>query len=440
MKRLELLVVRGGALSGRRFQVRESGVRLGRSSSNDIPIPDEELSRSHCLFELSGDDAICVTDLASANGTLVNGEALGAEPRTLKAGDEIAVGASIVAVVAPGAEYSPASGEVDLGLGSGRDEKAAPAAAGRRRSPLANILWCVAVLAMVGGIVAILSGDGFTAAGSKAPAAVQPEKERVVEMNYEKIAADSTAVFRYSMSLSPDGLLRVAIDDVSGEKRHLDKPKRLSPEAAARLGEILLDPELSALEDSYAGPDGEPPVLNSWRLRIVTTGRVKDVRIVNTQEPEAFRRAREKLEVFSKNELGIWAIQRTRAQLLALAADCAETGRVKWEDRDVEHGNLFRSIAAYREAIFYLDTVNPKPPEFAKYQRALEEAQSEQARRFQDQRFRADRAINLKDWEAAREELKVLCEIVSDREDERYREAAAKLVDVEKTLSKGGRR
>ena len=52
MKRLELLVVRGGALSGRRFQVRESGVRLGRSSSNDIPIPDEELSRSHCLFEL----------------------------------------------------------------------------------------------------------------------------------------------------------------------------------------------------------------------------------------------------------------------------------------------------------------------------------------------------------------------------------------------------
>jgi hypothetical protein len=270
--------------------------------------------------------------------------------------------------------------------------------------------------------------------------AVVPEKERVVEMRYEKIVADSAAVFRYCMTLSPDGTLRVAIDDVSDEKRHLDKPKKITPAARERLNEILLDPEFSTLAPAYAGPDGEPPELKSWTLRVVYSGRVKDVRIVNAPEPEAFRRIREKLEVFSKNELGIWAIQRTRAQLIALAGDCAETGKMKWEDRDVEHGNLSRAIAAYREAIFYLDTVNPKPPAFADYQQALETAVRELAKRFEDRRFRADRAINLQDWETAREELKILCRLVPDRDDDRYREAAAKLVDVEKKLIKGGGR
>jgi hypothetical protein len=113
---------------------------------------------------------------------------------------------------------------------------------------------------------------------------------------------------------------------------------------------------------------------------------------------------------------------------------------MKWEDRDVEHGNLSRAIAAYREAIFYLDTVNPKPPAFADYQQALETAVRELAKRFEDRRFRADRAINLQDWETAREELKILCRLVPDRDDDRYREAAAKLVDVEKKLIKGGGR
>ena len=72
MKRPELLIT-NGAFADRRFVVGEAGLRLGRSSSNDIHIPDEELSRNHCLFEPSGEDGIRVTDLASANGTEVNG-------------------------------------------------------------------------------------------------------------------------------------------------------------------------------------------------------------------------------------------------------------------------------------------------------------------------------------------------------------------------------
>ena len=88
-----------GALNGQRFVVKDGGVRLGRSSSNDIHIPDEELSRNHCLFEAVGDSDIRITDLASANGTLVNGKPLGNDPQTLRVGDLITVGATTIRVV-----------------------------------------------------------------------------------------------------------------------------------------------------------------------------------------------------------------------------------------------------------------------------------------------------------------------------------------------------
>ena len=81
-KRPEIEIT-SGALSGKRFAVPQEGLRLGRSSSNDIHIPDEELSRNHCLFEAVGEDGIRLTDLASANGTLLNGSPLGNDPADL---------------------------------------------------------------------------------------------------------------------------------------------------------------------------------------------------------------------------------------------------------------------------------------------------------------------------------------------------------------------
>ena len=53
-----------GPLAGRRFEVGPGGLRLGRSSTCDIHVPDEELSRNHCLFEAAGPTGLRVTDLA----------------------------------------------------------------------------------------------------------------------------------------------------------------------------------------------------------------------------------------------------------------------------------------------------------------------------------------------------------------------------------------
>ena len=444
MKRPELLIV-NGEFAGRRYQVGETGLRLGRSSSNDIQIVDEELSRNHCMFEIHGEDGIRLTDLASANGTRVNGAILGSEAVDLKPGDAIEVGGTLIRVVPAGGEApaaASAAGGVDLGLGSGAGSGEGLPAGGqqpaKRRSPVMNVIWAAVAALLAVSIYLVLGGFGGGDGDSPVPPVEEPE-ERVVEMRYEKVVATSQSVFRYYMSLSSDGALRIIVDDVPGENRHVDQTRRLDEKALERLGEILLDPDLMSLDRQYVGPDVEPPELRSWELAVVLSSRVRRVSIVNTQEPEAFRRVREKLETFTKNELGVWAIQCSRAQLEEMAAECAETGLMKWDDRDVEYGNLDASVRAYREAVQYLDTLNPKPPEFAEYREGMERARKELDRRYADQRFKADRALNLSDWETAAAELKILCQMVPDREDDRYREAAAKLVDVEQRLKNGGR-
>ena len=83
------LVIDDGPLAGTRYTVSQTGLTLGRSSQCDIAIKDLLLSRSHCRFELR-DGTLWVVDLASANQTLVNKEAI--DERMLNPGDLIEVG------------------------------------------------------------------------------------------------------------------------------------------------------------------------------------------------------------------------------------------------------------------------------------------------------------------------------------------------------------
>ena len=428
MKRLELMVT-NGPLAGKRFQIGDGGVRLGRSSSNDIHIPDEELSRNHCLFEAVGDGDIRITDLASANGTMVNGKPLGNDPVTLAVGDLIEVGSTVIRVV--GDTPAPAGDAVDLGLGEKKTDSAKYAPA-KRRSPLANALWAVAVLVAVAAIYLVLTAP--QEAPAPAPTDLVDAKPQVVEVWYEKVAATLDGIYRYEMTVARDGMIRVVLDDTKENRHPTIQPKALSPQAKAELDDILAYDSLKELDREYAGPEPEVPSLESWNLRIVYTTCAHEVKVVNTQEPEAFRAVREKLEAFSNNELGIHAIRFSREKLIEMSEELIAIGKAKWEDRDVQHGNLAGSVAAYKEAIFYLDTVDPKPDCIHAAREGLKAAKEELDKRYGDQRFVVDRAIKLGDWDLARSELRVLMEMIPDRRDDRNREASAKLIDVEKRM------
>ena len=176
--------------------------------------------------------------------------------------------------------------------------------------------------------------------------------------------------------------------------------------------------------------------LKSFRIRVVRWNSIKDVLVENTQEPDAFREVRESLETFSRNELGIWAIQYSKEKLIELSEESAKIGDTKWEDREVEYGNLSAAVKAYKDALFYLETINPKPESFTTVKERLARSEAELKQRYEDQRFLADKAMNLGDWESAQNELKILCELVPDRDDPRHAEANARLVDVENRMKK----
>lgn len=449
-KRPELLIT-SGPMSGTRFEVGAGGVRLGRSSSNDVHIPDEELSRNHCLFEQSGEAGIRITDLASANGTFVNGEQLGSDSRELKGGDTIEVGSTKISVVgdeppsAPRAAGIKVAATVDLGLGAASAEpaqggvashKQSKAQGGHQRTMIANVLWVVAALTVAVAIAVVLCAPRESEK-PVAPVVEEKTEQKLVSLRYEKVEADVTRVFSYRMEIDGSGILRVAFDDVPGENRHVDKKTKLSDKAKKRILEILEKPGFAALDDEYVGSSVEDEnALKSFRIRVVRWNSIKDVLVENTQEPDAFREVREALETFSRNELGIWAIQYSKEKLIELSDESAKVGDAKWEDREVEYGNLSTAIKAYKDALFYLETINPKPDGYAEIKEKLARTEAELKQRYEDQRFRADKAMNLGDWETAQNELKILCELVPERDDPRHAEANARLVDVENRMKK----
>ena len=66
---------------------------LGRDPTNVVAIADGSVSRKHCLLLRAEDGRVQIKDLASRNGTLVNG--LAVKEQWLRHGDEIATGDSV---------------------------------------------------------------------------------------------------------------------------------------------------------------------------------------------------------------------------------------------------------------------------------------------------------------------------------------------------------
>ncbi len=64
---------------------------IGRSTESDVVVSVPELSRSQAMIVRSGQIATII-DLASANGTFVNGERLGADPHPIVPGDTVTMG------------------------------------------------------------------------------------------------------------------------------------------------------------------------------------------------------------------------------------------------------------------------------------------------------------------------------------------------------------
>ena len=434
------LAIDDGPLKGRRYPVTSAGLKLGRSSQCDIAINDLLLSRSHCRFELRGEE-LWVIDLASANLTLVNEKPV--DETRLLTDDLVKVGQTILRVeqaetsasVFPASEQ-PENPDVVIDLGFGKEDAHEAHA---KKQVLRPVIWTLAaVLVLIIGTTLILDpANRADGAATSKPQAIK--QENTLLLYYEKVEASTENIFRYELTLSPGGTLAVKIDDLSGKNRHVRKEKKVDQEQLTELANDIQNSGFFSLDKAYTGFAAKPNTMNEWTLTAVIGKKAHTCRVTNRLEPDSFKALREKLETFSKNELGIWAIQFSAEKLTALARDALAVARKKYDEREVKYGNICEAIRSYQEAVFYLDTVNPKPDFYVEIIEGFETAENELGKRYEDQRFRADRASNLSDWAAAARELKILCELIPDRADSRHKEATRKLIDVESRLKKNRR-
>ena len=142
----------GNDSPGAAFRVTPPQVRIGRGEGNEVSLADPRASRIHCRVCRCGDDYV-VEDLASRNGTFVNGARLGG-PRVLRDGDTIRAGRSLLVYRAGPAATSFVS---DAGTDWPRTRTVAGPTAGpgprptaRRRSVRRFRLW----FRLVGGTLA----------------------------------------------------------------------------------------------------------------------------------------------------------------------------------------------------------------------------------------------------------------------------------------------
>ncbi len=447
------IAITAGPCAGRRFTVGDGGLRLGRSSSNDIQIPDEGLSRNHCLFECTADGSIRVIDLASANGTFVNGVQTGAEAAPLKPGDTVEVGSSVLRIVMPGEEAplqppAGAAAAVDLGLGGGetpqQDAQAAPKPVGGR-AKAANALWICAVAAMAAAIAFLLfSSDGRPERESKTPAASAKKAYAPPAFRYERVDADSTHIYRYAAEAGRDRIIKVEFDDFPNENRSDERQARLPEWAESELERIFSSEEWKNLENAYSGPSAvSENALKSWRISAVCNGVAKEVKVENTLEPEGFRRVRESLEALANGSLGLHSVMRSRDELLRSSEHSEQVGDEKWDQRMLADGNAFEAIRSYKLAKNDLASLRSETQSMARLQRKIETAEAFLSANFKEAHAEAERAKGIGDWRAAREKYRKICDIIPDKSDERHSAAHAELVMCERNLEaieKGSKR
>lgn len=86
---LAYLIVKSGSRSGTNYPLKKSVIKLGRDPGNDIVVDDKKSSREHAKLKLE-DGKFVLYDLASSNGTYVNGVKI--QNQSLMDSDEVQIG------------------------------------------------------------------------------------------------------------------------------------------------------------------------------------------------------------------------------------------------------------------------------------------------------------------------------------------------------------
>jgi hypothetical protein len=443
------LIVDAGPERGREISIPSDGVRIGRSSRNDIVINDPAISRFHCRFFFKHGQGLWVTDLGSANETLLNGAVI--TEVQAHVGDQVTMGDTVLRVVndrrpldvspvpaspaqpaaAPANGAGPAEPVIDLGL---RPDSADP----RRLALRRRLLMCLLAMALVAGIAWIPKPKlraywrSITQWSARPVGGVARADLPDLDLSYERVQATSANIFRYFMSIQK-GMLIVQVDDIANQ-RHVRREKKLdNPDLIPSLVKTINASGFYELADEYPGQ--APGISDTFDLSVTISNRTHRTKVVNHVEPDVFATVRGAIEEFGKNELGLAALAVEPAKLVSMAQEALLQGRKLYDEREIRAGNLAAAISAFKQVEIYLETIEPKPDFYRDAVGRRADGERELQKKYDEAWFLAERAVKLGQWEEAAKQLRVVMEMVPDRADERNQNASKMLIDVERHLT-----
>ena len=426
------IIVEKGPDQGKEISIRPEGARIGRSSNNDIALNDPVMSRYHCRVFFKQNEGLWVEDLGSANNTLLNSEPI--HMTRMKIGDRIMLGDTVLKVISDKFPSSSTAHLFSTPEMQPVDAKPNFLSKSLDESGMKKILRIALVIVACAALFSIFSII-FKSSEQDTDLSLFPDKKsQALEIYYEKIQASPKNIFRYELELQ-NGELSVQIDDLKN-KRHVprNQRKKIDRELINSLANTLLQTEFSSLNNLYKGSIDE--VYDLWDLTVTVGRQTHRVKVLNTIEPEAFKKASEAIEEFARNEIGLTALALTREKLLELAKSSYLLGRSLYDQREVKRENLAFAIRSLKETEWYLETIDPKPDYFVDTIALRRECESELEETHNNHIFLAERAIKLRDWNEAAINLRILLEKIPDRSDERHQNAQKKLIDVGRHLKK----
>lgn len=497
------LTVLLGAATGQRFDVPETGGTLGRSQMANFRVMDNGLSRLHCRF-YSENGFGMVQDLASSNGTMVNGADIGTTPTRITNGDCVTVGETVLRI--SGLAESPVSPKSEPVTDVLKTEKvtfpevsvvptasdalpatplfsvnpdavvaetpAKPEPAGSASAPDLGTM-----LAQAAGAPA---GEGVDL-GLNASAAEEKKRSPLLGLIFALVAilvllCGALAIF----SIEHEGTTGKPLPLPSSANLPFEfayEQLRITEESLYRynltyessgyltlvvedLGEadrsftkrLQLSEQVQkvlrkeVLDSNYTqirkfAPERSADGISLQRKKLtVVVGSYIWERVAENVEDRAFDSLCERLELFATNELNSWATRYSVAELREMAREQLAVGKRYWEQRDMGDDKLFQALLAYEKGVAALDTLNPKPEFSHELTHALREAVDLLAIRYEEASFNVDQAMSTKRYDRAADELRRILRMIPDREDERNLKATEQLLLIENRYLRNGGR
>ncbi len=437
------LIIEQGTEVGKEITVPASGMKFGRSPANDLVLDDEVLMLFQGRFFFKSDGTLWATDFSVGEKSHIGGVPI--VEQQLKMGDLVEVGSTAFRVIntrqeqeeaaAPEAAVVPepveaADEEIDLGF---KPEQKTDGRAGRsgeqdkhHSSPIFRVLQVAVVV-----LVLLLLVVGATEFMRSRKGSGNGVRMQGIFLNYERVRGDGVNIFRYAVTLTPDGMATLQADDV--HSRHFTRSAKLDEETLARLKRRIAGSGFFKIMDDRVGKaDG---LYNLYDMALGCDGEFNHVRVLNREVPADLSALLDTVREVLFDAMDVsHTLLIDDAELIRYAKESYRIAQNFYREREASYDNLYRCIKQLQESLTYLETLNPKPEPYEAVNELLSRVKAEQSDRYKEYMFLVDKAMRISDWNDARRNLQICAQLISDRSDERYETIAAKMIEVEDKL------